>query len=100
LQTLEKIPKNKAMKKILFISIILSLFVLISGFLIIPQNTSVEDYDKSWIKVEKHVHDGLPKSALENVEGIYQLLKNHQRNLELFLMLFIKKQSQRTTNLN
>lgn len=50
---------------------LLSLFVifLLSGVFI---NSKVEDYDKSWVKVEKYVEEGLPKSALKLVDELYK----------------------------
>jgi uncharacterized protein YfaS (alpha-2-macroglobulin family) len=35
-------------------------------------NNNSYDYEKAWKEVEKHISDGLPKSALEKVEEIYQ----------------------------
>ena len=35
-------------------------------------NYKIEDYDKSWSKVEKYVNEGMPKSAIKIVDEIYK----------------------------
>lgn len=69
--------------------ILLSLFVifLISGVFI---NSKVEDYDKSWVKIEKYVEEGLPKSALKIVDEIYQTAKSEGNSPQIIKSLIYR----------
>ncbi len=61
---------------------LLSVFIifLLSGVFI---NSKIEDYNKSWSKVEKFVEDGLPKSALKLVDDIYKTAKSEGNSPQL-----------------
>ncbi|MCF6169672.1 MAG: MG2 domain-containing protein [Bacteroidales bacterium] len=61
------------MKKLLFTTLFLVLFVFVSGFLVKP---TTGDYDKNWKEVEKNVREGLPKSALIIVDEVYRKAKS------------------------
>ncbi len=75
------------MKKALFTTLLLFLFVFISGFLV---NPTVEDYDKSWKQVEKYVDEGLPRSALAIVDEIFRKAKSEDNRPQFIKALIYK----------
>lgn len=73
------------MKKIPILFLAVILVVFISGFLLAPQNT---DYNKQWTKVEYYVNRGLPRSAIQVVDSIYQSALsegNHTQELKALI---------------
>lgn len=72
------------MKKVLVYFAFSLFIVLLSGFLLAPQD---KDFDQQWDQVTKFEKEGLPKSALKVVDQIYQQAKSAGDNPQVIKAL-------------
>ena len=78
--------------KYIWVSLFLAGLLLITAFTITPQQ---KDYKKQWKLVEKYANQGLPRSALEVVNEIYEQAKKED-NTPQFIKAVINKISFRS----
>jgi uncharacterized protein YfaS (alpha-2-macroglobulin family) len=74
----------KKLHRIILASIIL--FLIPTLFI----NSKIEDYDKSWSKVDGYVKEGLPKSAIKLVDEIYKTAKAEGNSPQLIKSLIFR----------